>query len=539
MIPDPAVAYSLQNVAQQLNVPSTEARLRRVATAVVLSAFSLFYFADVLLRASEKYFWYDELISVYLCRFSFASLWQTLLAGIDSNPPLFYVLTKASNAIFGEGLIGTRMPEILGFWIFCLCLFRFVNKRTGVLGGVIAMLFPVFTGAFYYAFEARPHGIVLGFCGLALVFWQMSSEHPDRKRWLLCYALSLLAAFLTHCYAIIIAFPFALAELAHDIRARRFNLQRWLAIILPAIVACLTYLPLLSGFRELGKGERSGALSPLIWPEVHDFYSSLLGPCMLILVIVVALLAVRCMQAVNGTSEPLLPLSIPVPEIVAALSFAAAPALGMVIAKVTHSPAFYRYFLSASVAICILTGLAAAVGKPLNWIAVAIAAVLVCSAGWNISSLFWHRLHGVPENLVEPASGFSMNSSLAGPLDRYTLLLSEARAHKDQPIAIMSPFDYLYLVNYAPQLIDQIYYVKWSDHDFNYRGQEVFERWSQIHYKMATEQEFLRLSPNFMMYGQSSELAYNMTRNPNIKITRLKTSNDHFLAEAQNEEARQ
>src|SRR5579875_327267 len=109
MTPDPPVAYSSKSDARQVNILSTEARLPRVATTVVLAAFSVFYFADVLLRASEKYFWCDELFTLYLCRASPASLWHALQVGMDSNPPLFYALTKASNAIFGEGLIGTRM----------------------------------------------------------------------------------------------------------------------------------------------------------------------------------------------------------------------------------------------------------------------------------------------------------------------------------------------------------------------------------------------------------------------------------------------
>jgi hypothetical protein len=141
----------------------------------LLFGFSIFYFADVCLRASEKYFWYDEFFTLHLSRLpGFGVLWQALREGADFNPPLFYALTKASHAVFGTGQIGTRMPEIVGFWVFCLCLFAFVNRRAGAIAGSIAMLFPMLTGAFYYAYEARPYGVVLGFCGLAMFCWQRS-----------------------------------------------------------------------------------------------------------------------------------------------------------------------------------------------------------------------------------------------------------------------------------------------------------------------------------------------------------------------------
>ncbi len=531
MIPDASVTYSTQDDAGQINKPNTEARRRRVVTAVVLAAFSLFYFSAVLLRAAEKYFWYDELVSVYLSRLSVSSLWQMLRAGMDSVPLPFHLVTKAANAIFGEGLIATRLPQIFGFWVFCLCLFRFVNKRVGVLGGLIAMLFPIFTGAFYYAYDARPYGIVLGFCGLALVFWQMSLEEPHRKRWLWCYALSVLGAFLIHSYAITIAFPFAVAELVRGIQNRRLNVQHWLAIILPAIIACPTYIPLLEGFRTNAKGTTLVDLAPPVWPQVREFYSFLLGPCMLIVLIVLALLALRCLHAMRRSTKPAsLSTAIPLPEIALALSFVALPVVGMIIARTMHSTFIYRYYLPALVAACILTGFAAAVGKPANRVAFALAAVLVCSAGWQFSALIWHRIHGVPENLSEPSSGFSANSSLSGPLDHYSLLLSEARKHKDQPIAIMWPIDYLYLVTYAPDLVLRMYYVQWSETDWFYRCFKLFRPWSPIKYNLATRDQFLQSAPEFLMYGQDSTAASIISEG--LKFESIKLSNGHFLAEA-------
>ncbi len=128
----------------------------------VLAVFSITYFALTFYEASRKLFWFDELLNVYLCRLpNFKLLWQALVNGVDYAPPILYVLTRFSERILGEGHIAARLPAIFGFWILCLCLFRFVSVRLSVLSGYTSMLFPLATGAYWYAYEARPHAIVL------------------------------------------------------------------------------------------------------------------------------------------------------------------------------------------------------------------------------------------------------------------------------------------------------------------------------------------------------------------------------------------
>src|SRR5690349_18198356 len=172
-------------------------------------AFTIFYFTDVCLRASAKYFWYDEILTVYFSRFSsFTQLWGALHSGIESNPPAFHVLTRASEAIFGENLIGTRMPEIVSFWVLCLCLFYFVNRRAGAAAGFVAMMLPMLTGAYFYAYEARPLIILVALGSMALLCWDnaVGLERPitgPNRRWLIGFSFCLLAALMLHCYGVL------------------------------------------------------------------------------------------------------------------------------------------------------------------------------------------------------------------------------------------------------------------------------------------------------------------------------------------------
>src|ERR1017187_2720902 len=70
-----------------------------------------------------------------------------------------------------------RFPELIGFLAASLCLFHFIRRRTNALYGLVGMLACGITGAYPFAYEARPYGLVLGFCGLALVCWQAATEN--------------------------------------------------------------------------------------------------------------------------------------------------------------------------------------------------------------------------------------------------------------------------------------------------------------------------------------------------------------------------
>ena len=66
---------------------------------ILLGVFSVFYFSDIMLRASGKHFWFDEIYTVNLCRIpAFHDLQQAVLHGADYNPPLFYLLTHGPAA---------------------------------------------------------------------------------------------------------------------------------------------------------------------------------------------------------------------------------------------------------------------------------------------------------------------------------------------------------------------------------------------------------------------------------------------------------
>jgi Dolichyl-phosphate-mannose-protein mannosyltransferase len=209
------------------------------------------YFAITFYRAQRRLFWFDEINTVYIARLhDLGSIWSACTHAGDFNPATFYLLTRWSEAAFRANELGARIPQVVGFWVFCLCLYCFVSIRTNALAGFIALLFPITTPGYWYAYEARPYGLVLGFFGLALISWQAATDR-SRRRWipLAGLAVSITGAALCHGYTFLFLVPLGVGELVRTFQRRRLDAAVWCALLMPLIVFAATMLPLLHTVR--------------------------------------------------------------------------------------------------------------------------------------------------------------------------------------------------------------------------------------------------------------------------------------------------
>lgn len=198
-------------------------------------------------------FWFDEIFTVRIAALPDAPrMWDALRNGPELNPPLHYFAVRAAGA---TGQITARLPSALGVALGCFALTLFAARRFGPAAGLAAGFTPLVTIAFRYSYEARPYGLMFGASALTLLAWQGATSNqgsPGRARrlWLALLALSLSAALLSHCYAILLYLPLAVGELVRLRQSRRIDWPLIVAITLPA--ACVvTYIPLLAGSREL------------------------------------------------------------------------------------------------------------------------------------------------------------------------------------------------------------------------------------------------------------------------------------------------
>jgi hypothetical protein len=413
---------------------------------------SALYFADTILRATLKTFWYDEIITVLLCRLpSFSATWTAVVHGADFNPPLFYLLTRWGQHLFGEGLIASRLPAIIGFWIYGICLFIFVSRRLGPLRGCIAALFPVFTLAHTYAYEARPHGSVLAWCGLMLVCWQRARESRSLSPWTLALFFSSLAALLTHVYAIYLFVPFLAVEALGLVKGWRLHPGPAAALLLAPPCVVPLYLRMMHNYHSI---TTLGGLRIHPYEVLQHFLVSVVGPALVLLLAFLLLLAIERRQPAS-TPPAARPAGLRPEELWLAVAFACLPIIGAIGVKISHGPFFNRYFLGATAGYAILLAQATAARSRRALAARGLVAAMLFLLTADIGIAAYCRWHHADLDQIEPASLFPFPSNPHQPLLRDAALL---RNHDPQDILVTEEHTYLYLYFYAPpELRNRLY----------------------------------------------------------------------------------
>jgi hypothetical protein len=461
-----------------------------------LAVVSLVYFADIFLKASRKCFWFDELFTVYLCRLSsFTNTWTAVTHGSDFNPPFFYLLIRGAQKLFGGGLIATRLPATIGVWLFCVCLFLFVARRAGAFSGFIAGAFPFFTLIQYYAYEARAHGIILGWCGLALICWQKTKDGRARQLWLAGFGLSLTGALLTHVYAVYLSVPFAAVEVY---RLFKRSKPDW------DIVAVLVFVPatvILAVYRPLLRAYRTASMPANYFPGSHDliqrFLIDAVGPATMILILWLLLSVLgRLRHDQRADTEPVIPQR----EIVAAAGFACIPILGLIGCKVSHGPFLERYFLSSIAGYAILLGFATSGlrfgSKITKTLAGCMFFLMLIDLGTTIYLGIKHRIV-----LLEPSTGLRLSTEPSDPMALYnTVSLNKS----DLDILVLPSLEYIYLFTYAPSSVVSRLYYGAPDDDVNRGGYEKLARWAHVDLKTTTVDQFLATHKRFLLYESES-----------------------------------
>ena len=356
--------------------PATDNYLPIWTPRVVLLAamISVIYFVDILIRSSHKLYWADELFTMYLCQLpTLHDTWRAVLHGADFNPPLFYVLTRTSQAIFGHGLIATRLPATVGVWVCCVCLFVFVSRRVGVIAGFIAGAFPFLTLAQSYAFEARPHGLTLGWCGLALLCWQNSYVGRKRLFWSGALGVILVAAELSHVFAVYLLVPFGLVELYSLVKTRSANWANVGAICCAPLLVIPTYVPMLKAYRALF-GPIGGLTLRASLNALQAFTLDMFGPAIGVLCLILLFGVLQKFASATGREAA---RSVLDRELVLAVGFTLLPVFGVIGVKLTHGVFFDRYFLSSAVGWAILIGFFASGIRLRSWMPGALAASML------------------------------------------------------------------------------------------------------------------------------------------------------------------
>jgi hypothetical protein len=279
---------------------------------------------------------------------------------ISLDPLVFHLLAHASTKLFGVTALALRLPSIAGFLLMQLCIFFATRRIAGPRAALIAMAFPALTASLFYAPEARPYGLLLGFYALAFLAWQTATRRThQRTASLITLAVAIALTLNTHYFGILILVPLCLAELARTLLRRRFDIPVIAAIVvgMAGIVFALPFQKAAGEFRK--HYYNAGAIT---WRAISQAYRSLFvnytTQSLAIQRLEDALLVAFALAVILLCTRRLRTLALPKPELIFLLALAALPLFGVALAVfVTHSIEV-RYVLSAIIAVAIFFAIA-------------------------------------------------------------------------------------------------------------------------------------------------------------------------------------
>jgi hypothetical protein len=382
-------------------------------------------FLGLLGRASQKPFWFDELLTVYLGQLpSLRDVWAALMIPVDLNPPLNVAATRVSTHVFGDGLIATRAPAAIGFVLAGICVFGIVRERYGALSGAAAAALLYLSGAYAYGYEARPYGLLLGFSAAVIWSW-MSATLPHRRRPALAgVTVSLAAVVSTHYYGVLLLAPLIAGEVVRAYSRRKPDWTLWLSILL-GLAPLVAWAPLIGRAHTYSAGYFGKASVR----GISDFYRELLEPLWLgglaaLMIIALTQLLDRGTRGDEGAERQVQPESH---VLIVMLVLALLPCVLFAVSLVSGG-FLSRYALPAALGICILAGFTT--GRRPGITTPAQVAIIVAA-------------------MIKQASGGAMLARSAPPLDFKAGILAQADSAAATPIVVSHPRVFLPLWHYG------------------------------------------------------------------------------------------
>jgi hypothetical protein len=331
---------------------TTVDRLNHKYRILIIGCVSVVYLAVTLELSRRKLIWTDEFFTLFLGRLNAGELWRALVMGGDSHPPSFYLMHHLFLRVFGENPWALRLPAILGFLLMMLCVYQFVARRTSVAYGLVAMLMPLATIAYEYAYEARGYSPLLGFVALAVLCWQQAGERRRRTAAILGLGASLTAGVLSHYYTVFLLPAIAAAEAVRSIRCKSWNPGVWLAMCTP-VIPLMAFLPVIKS----ASGYAATFWAKASLSEIHLYYENILGSAVTCLLFCFAVAGLyRVLSHRNDNSASTGSKTFPVEEIVLGIALASAPVVAYLFGKAITGVFVWRYAIGGVVGMALLFG---------------------------------------------------------------------------------------------------------------------------------------------------------------------------------------
>jgi hypothetical protein len=164
-----------------------------------------------------------------------------------------------------------------------------------------------------------------------------------------------------------------------------------------------------------------------------------------------------------------------------------------------------------------------------GWIRAGLALLLVGGITLNIYDLLRNRMRGNGEWLEEPSTRYLLDTTPGQPLAMHPLLTA---GQIKLPIAVLNPFDFIYLVHYDPSLKSQLYFVAALRSEFVFAGFRRLLECAPISFNSpVTLREFSQRHADSLVYGDPDhpeQVA--LLGQFGLRINSLDVFKNHFLA---------
>ncbi len=475
--------------------------IERHPAPAVLAISALFWLAAIPCLILKP-FWYDEMFTYHVSRLpDMQTVWTALRHGADLNPPLFYAIVRASQAIFGPAELGTRFPMAVGIWVMGLAVFAYLRRRAGTSFGLAAMALLMVLPVFKYAHEGRPYGLVLGATALMFLLWSRATEPdcPRRVLYLAGIAACEALALGVHCYAILLFVPFGLGELVRLVHRRRIDWPMMAAYAIGAWPIAF-YIPLRNATLTVVNN------NPLFHPRLvgstlafyEEYIGNSLGSLCLALLATLFVLSLRQQQERPAWRAPL-------HELAAMVGFCAAPFAATLLAFGYTHLYLERYGLIANI------GFACGVGLllyyvchgdpvPARYACLAFVLAFVAVEARDLRDILrrWTALTPLPA----PASFLPDQP--------------EVTAANGLPIVVSGPHDYLVADHYAtPPVAARIRYLDDPASEMKYTNTNHIDAslprdvpWFKPRSRIVPYDTFVKQNPHFLLAMSQHELEW-------------------------------
>lgn len=446
--------------------------------------------------ASAAPFWVDEFCTLSVSTEpGIKGILGALHHGVDSAPPVFYLIEKASLKLSRNRELAMRLPSIAAFPCMLLCVFAFLRRRSGDLIACLCCLLFFSTTLFtIYSTDGRSYGMVIACIAFAMVCYQRLPS----AGWAALLGLSLALAESLHYFAMFAMAPFWLAEGVAVLRTRRIRWPVWLALAC-GLLPLLAFWPLLASYRAFYGSHIVFQHPPM--GKIPEYWGSYFlvdspfgaGLAVVALAAILWTLLPRDGRAFSAIDEKELT------EGTLLAGLVVLPVIAFVLVRLSHAILTNRYMLASILGIA--AGAAGALSLARPKIVALFALFLLASIGLREYGFWRNGHHAMAGDLTTM------------PMDNFQRIQEfvEQGGHAELPVVYGGGLAYLRVAYYGPsRLTGRVVYLLDEERETATTGSDTLTKIMRalrgsLPMHVAEYSEFLKTHQEFLLYSEGSE----------------------------------